>query len=233
VLDKDNALAAQLANAMVDMLNKKMLQMRREKHLEWAGTAQKKYQDKLAAIALVEKEIETLKRDNGIVNAEEQSAIIAKKMQEAQDRYSDAVAKVAVFTGLSGSYRDSLRKYEMVKRTIEPRIKELSDVRERLIAAGDRITGLKEYLAYERENLAEYKKEWDEADIGAKRKITYSFVVSPAGVSYSPSHPKKTIISLVTGISVLVFLAFLLAIRQQMRLVTTYDNKSPTSATAE
>lgn len=234
VLDKDNALAAQMANALVDLLNKKMLQMRREKHLEWAEIAERKYQDKLATIAKVETEIETLKRENEIVNAEEQSAIIAKKIQAAQDRYSDAVNKIGAFANMGGSYRDSLRKYEVIKKTGEPKIEELVKVRDRLIRAGDRITGLKEYLAFERENLAEYRKDWDEAETGAKRKITYSFVVSPARVADSPSYPKKAIVSFLTAISVLALLALILAIRQQLHLnQQLHDSHSPAASDSQ
>ncbi len=116
VLDIDNQKAAAMANAVVELMNRKILKMRREKYKEWAATAKQKMDDKQTAINAIEFELSKIKTENGIVNLDEQSADVAVLVNKVLSKIEEADAKIKVYKKNTASkYRDSVVKYSVIK----------------------------------------------------------------------------------------------------------------------
>jgi len=129
---------------------------------------------------------------------------------------TEAEVKVEAFKKYtSGAYRDSVRKYEVVIKSASTKAFALQEQFDNILKVGDEITGIEQSLEFERESLAEYKIELDEAEQNATRKITYSFIVSNAGAADQPSHPKKVLTALATAVSVSFMLMLFLVLLQQ------------------
>lgn len=216
VSDKDPDLAAQIANAHKQLLNRKILFMRREKFKEWANYSKDKYESKLKSIEETQATLKKLKQDNGIVNLEEQSALIATQHTKTNNVFSDAKARLEFFkTKKPSHYRDSINHYSVILSSVSKRKSALDSQFKSMLIVGDQIKGIEEDLALERETLSEYKMEYEEARQNAQRKITYTFEVSSATPSQLPHYPKKVLTALATAISVVLLLILLLALRSQ------------------
>ncbi|MBI1185684.1 hypothetical protein GC194_15560 [bacterium] len=216
VRDKDPVLAANMANALIQLLDRKILHMRRLKYREWAATAQEKYMEKQADINKIEEELSHLKTENKIINLEEQSTTVATKVSRIENTLAEASIKIEAFKKYNTAQaRDSVRKYEVQQQAAEKKYEGLQTQFANILNVGDRIKGLEQSLELEHETLAEYKMEWEEAKQNATRKITYSFIVSQAGVADQPYYPKKVLTSLVTAVSVCFLLILFLAFAEQ------------------
>lgn len=218
VLDKENTKAANMANAVVELLDRKILKMRRKKFKEWSTFSKNKYEEKLAVINNIELELNKIKTENNIINLAEQSALVAVKLNKATSLKTEAEAKLKIYGQYNtSSYRDSVRKYTIVLESATNKATTLNTQFESFLRVGDKIGGLEQSLALERETLAEYKAEYEEAFQNAKRKITYSFKVSTAGAADKPFTPKKVITSGITALSTTLFLVLLLILGEQYK----------------
>lgn len=216
VSDKDPQIAADIANAHKKLLNRKILHMRREKFKEWANYSGEKYEKKLQTIEKTREALKELKRANGIVNLEEQSALVATQYTKTNAAFNDAKARLEYFENKKPQgYRDSINRYELLLSSVTKRKSDLDSSFKKMLIVGDQIRGLEENLALERETLSEYKMEFEEAEQNARRKITYSFEVSSASPSELPHYPKKVLTALATALSVTVLLILFLTVRMQ------------------
>lgn len=217
VLDKNAQDAAAIARGIVDLLNSQILRLRREKYLEWQKFARKKYSDKAATIDSMEKRLNNLKLKNGVINLEEQSSLIAERSLKLEEKVNESLSRIVYYSKIKPrGWRDSVALHEVRLETSVTRKEKLDSQLIELVKVGDQITGLEENLSLERETLSEYKAEYEEARHNAEREITYSFVVSKAGIPSDPSFPRKTLSSVLATLSVLVLSLIVLAGRKSM-----------------
>jgi uncharacterized protein involved in exopolysaccharide biosynthesis len=220
VLDIEAQKAADMANAIVELMNRKILHMRREKYKEWATTAKKKMNDKQAQINLIEANVNKIKTENGIVNLEEQSADVSQQVNKVLSRIEEADAKIKVYGKYtSAKYRDSVIKYNIIKESITPKYRKLDTLFNNMLRVGDRIKSLEKTIEFELETLAEYKAEYEEHQQSAERKISYSYVISKAGAADKPFYPKKVMSAAVAAISVVLLLILYLIIAEQFNRI--------------
>jgi len=220
VSDVSKELAAQIANAHRVLLDRKILQMRREKFIEWSNYSREKYEHKLEDIEKASNTLNDLKKESGILNLEEQSALVSTKHTKVTASFNETKSKIDYYSeNKPKGYRDSLVKYEISLNTLRKKKSVLDSQFQMILQVGDKIRGLEENLALERETLAEYKTELEQAEQNARRKITYSFEVSAAEPSDKPHYPKKVISAFITAVSVVLLLMLILAMREQYYLL--------------
>lgn len=225
VLDKDRKLAAEMANAMIKVLDKKIRAVRREKFVEWARFSKEKYDSKLTVIASAETQLNKLKADNGIINYEEQSAIVATEITKLQSHLAENKSKIIAFKKFNTkAYRDSIAKYQVMLAADRSKFGALDSLFKKYLVVGDKIEGIVQDLLLERETMAEYKMEYEEALQNTKRKISYSLVVSTGEPADKAEYPKKGLISLVLSISGTLLLIFLLVFRENIKTIRNQLN---------
>lgn len=220
VLDTDPEKAAQMANALVDLLSKKMLAIKKEKFDEWAVFYKQKYEDKKARIASMEGELKTLREENGILNFEEQSAALVAQISSLESAEKAATSRIEYYkdTYVKGK-KDSLRKYEFLKTNATQTLQELRPKFDKWLSIGDKIVGGLNTLELEREALADYKAQYEDAVQNAARKISYSYSITRASASDKSAYPKKITSSVILSISSLVALCFVLLFMEKFKQI--------------
>ena len=225
VLDKDRDKAAEMANAIIKILDKKIRQLSTEKFVEWARFEKEKYDTKLAAITKVENDLNRLKADNGIINYEEQSAIVATEITKLTSHLAETSSKISAFKKInSRAYRDSVAKYQVILAADQSKYKSLDSLFKKYLVVGDKIEGIVQDLLLERETMAEYKMKYEEALQNTKRKITYSLVVSSANAADKAEYPKKGLISIIVSISGSLLLILLLIAIENIKAIRSELN---------
>lgn len=217
VLDRDRELAAAMGNAIITILDKKIQGLRREKFLEWARFSKEKYESKLSNINKAEDELNRLKSENGIINYEEQSAVVATEITKVRSSLAEASSKIKVFRDARiKGYRDSIDKYQLMISVNKSKFRTLDSLFNKYLVVGDKIEGIIQDLQLERETLAEYKMDYEEALQNTKRKITYSLIVSQAAVADKASYPKKGLVSILVSFSGTLLLMLLLILIENL-----------------
>jgi len=86
-----------MANAVVELLDRKILKMRRKKFKEWSTFSKNKYEEKLAVINNIEIELNKIKTENNIINIAEQSALVAVNLNKATSVKTEAEPKLKIY----------------------------------------------------------------------------------------------------------------------------------------
>lgn len=220
VLDADPEKAAQMANALVDLLSKKMLAIKKEKFDEWAVFYREKYEDKKARIDEMEGELKTLREENGILNLEEQSAALVAQITSLERAEKTATTQLEYYKNTYvKAKKDTLRKYEFLKSNATQTLAELRPKFDKWLSIGDKILGGLSTLELERESLADYKAQYEDAVQNAGRKISYSYSITTASPSDKPAYPKKITSSLILAISSLAALCFVLLFLEKLKQI--------------
>ncbi|MCB0737798.1 MAG: hypothetical protein KDC92_09820 [Bacteroidetes bacterium] len=215
VVDNDPELAANMANAIVELLNVKMLANKREKFAEWTTIYKKKYETKKARIQNLQKELTQLRVSKGVLNFEEQSAALITNINSLELKLQKAKERIEFFKSNSVVGRkDSIARYEIVERNAGSRLVELKPVFDSMLLVGDKIAGIQNMVELELESLADYKAEYEQALLNEEREITYSYEITKAGVSDQPAYPKKLFTSVLTSLSLTFALALALILLQ-------------------
>lgn len=209
VKDQDPKIAAQIANAIVELLTVKMLAIKQEKFSEWAQFYKQKYEDKDQRIKGLEQKLTELRQKNKILNFEEQSAALIHRMSQMEEQQKNAETRITYFkNNYVVGKSDSIKKYEIKRLNATNRLEEMRPQFDKMLNVGDEIVSLRNTIELELESLSEYKAEYEEAQQNAQRKISYAYPITTAGPPDKPKYPRKSLLTLLVAFSSVLALCF-------------------------
>lgn len=215
VLDESPLLASDMVNAAILFMNQKISKMNKAKSMEWAVFSQNRYEEKRNEIEVLSTELRKMQEDYDLVSYEDQASAVALAFSKLKSKRKMLESKKRLLEKLgSAKFKDSLTLTRIKLDATKATLKSTKSRLDSIISVGNKISDLSAKLDLGREYLLEYKSEYELALQQAKKKITYSHVVSAPNASDKSKYPNR-ILAAVLGLVGSIILTILLIVGKE------------------